>query len=852
MIARLRLILRLARRGGGHGLAGAGGAGLMLAALALGVGGIAAILVLRAAIDQGLAVQGRSLLGGDLSVESTAPIPRDVTDFAIRQGARAAPLVLMGAMLDGPGRHLVAAKAVGATWPLLGQVQVRIGGVTRALDAAGVAALLAPRHGRYGLIADPALIARMGLAVGAKLRLGHAPLTLRAALVSEPDALANPALFGPRVLISTDALAASGLILPGSILHGALRLLAPPGQAGRLAAALQARFPDAGLAIRTPQQASPALSRLIRRVGRFLQLAALSALLVGGIGVVLGVHAYLAARARGLAVLRCLGAGSATVLALCLIQILGIAFAGIALGLAGGLALARIAAAALASVFGPGVVAIGLAGALAPLGQAGLYGLLAALAGGLWPVGRAMRISGAALFRDAGLPMAARPPGWILAAILVLVLLLGTLVVRDAAAPGLALGVLLGAAGLLGLLAGLGYLVQRGAARLARPRAAFLRLGLAALHRPGGGTAMLTLAALGLGLSALATVALTEAGLQRELAVTLPRDAPSHFFIDLQPDQVARFRALAADHGARDIRVVPSLRARIVAVRGVAVDKLHAAPDSRWALRGDRGLTYAASPPAGTRLTAGAWWAPSYRGPPLLSLDANLARGWGVGVGDTVRLNILGRTIDFRIANLRAIAWRRIGLNFAMIASPGLLSGAPHGAIATAIVPPDRAASLLAALGTALPNVTAIGVAAVMASVAGMVGQLALVLSAAGGLTLASGMLVLFGALAAERRLRVREAVILKTLGASAGTIRAAWAVEFAVLGVIAGLVGVAVGTAASAVILRRVLGLSWHFLPGPMALVLAGALAGMLILGYLGTAMALREKAGPWLRRGT
>ena len=850
--ARVRLVLRLAWRGGGYGRAGGGGLWLVLAALTLGVAGIAAILVLRGAIDQGLATRGRELLGGDLSIEGAAPVPPAVAALAARAGGRTAPLVLMRAMLDPPSgaRQLVEVKAASTDWPLLGQVAATEASGPQNLSAPGVAALLAPRDGRFGLLAAPLLVAKLGLKPSEALRLGQARFTFRGTLDSEPDAVANPALFGPRVLISTAALRATGLILPGSILHGVLRIVTPPGAGPALAAKIAVAFPDSGLAIRTPADAAPGLSRLIRRVGSFLQLSALTALLVGAIGVVLGVHSFLTARAKGLAVLRCLGAGTGTLFALCLTQVLAIAVVAILLGLAAGLALAVVAAGALGPVLGAGVIVLSPQSVLPALGQAGLYGGLTALAAALWPVGRAARIQGAALFRDASLPAAARPGPGVMLAIGGLSLALGAAIVLGARSPWFALGFLGAALAALAVMSAAGWAVRALAARAPRPRAAFLRLGLAALHRPGGGAAGLTLTALGLGLAALASVALTEANLRHDLAATLSRDAPSFFFIDLQPDQLAHFCAIvAATPGARDLHVVPSLRARVVAVAGVPVDKVKASASSRWALRGDRGLTYAVAPPDGTHLVAGQWWAPDYRGPPLLSLDAGLARGWGVGVGDTVGLNVLGRDITFRIANLRDIAWQRIGLNFAMVASPGLLEGAPHGAIATLIVPPARAPGLLASVGAALPNVTAISVADVLATIDALVGQLGIVLSAAGLLTLAAGAVVLVGALAAERRLRVREAVILKTLGASAATIRAAWGVEFGILGLLAGVLAGLMGTLASALILTQALHTEWHFLPGPMLAMLGLALAAMLGLGHFATAAALRQKAAPWLR---
>jgi putative ABC transport system permease protein len=294
---------------------------------------------------------------------------------------------------------------------------------------------------------------------------------------------------------------------------------------------------------------------------------------------------------------------------------------------------------------------------------------------------------------------------------------------------------------------------------------------------------------------------------------------------------------------------VPSLRARIVAVNGLPADQVRATAETAWALRGDRGLTYAAAPPDGTRLVAGAWWPADYAGPPLVSFDANLAKGWGVGIGDVIRVNVLGRDLDLRIANLRDISWRSLGINFAMVASPGLLARAPHTHIAT--VRAERAAqgAVLRAVTDALPNVSGIRVEDVLRTIAGLLDQIGTALAATGSLTLAAGALVLAGTVAAGQRRRIREAVILKSLGATRAQIRTAWLVEFGVLGAAAGVLAAAVGTAASYGVVRFVMGTDWAFLPATLAATVLGCVALVLIFGYAGTAAALRAKAAPLLR---
>jgi putative ABC transport system permease protein len=294
---------------------------------------------------------------------------------------------------------------------------------------------------------------------------------------------------------------------------------------------------------------------------------------------------------------------------------------------------------------------------------------------------------------------------------------------------------------------------------------------------------------------------------------------------------------------------VPNLRARIVAVNGVPAEQVNATPETAWALRGDRGLTYSATPPGGARLSAGEWWPADYAGPPLVSFDAQLARGWGVGVGDTITVNVLGRDITLKIASLREIAWRGLGINYVLVASPGLLSAAPHTHIATMRNDVAQEAALLRLLTDRFPNVSGIRVRDALDQVVGLLEKIGFALSAVAGITLLAGLLVLAGAVAAGQRRRIRDAVVLKTIGATRAQIRASFLVEFGLLGLTAGLLAAAAGTAASWGVVRFVMRADWVFLPGTLAMTVLACMAITLGFGYAGTAFALRAKAAPLLR---
>ena len=826
----LWLGLKLARR---ELRSGTRGLRIVLACLALGVAAIAAVGSLRASIQAGLQADGARLLGGDFEIRGGyQPVPAEAVQWATSRGATASAVLLTRAMLVAPSgeRTLVELKLVDQAYPLYGALRLDPGTLERGTVAV-----------------EPAVIERLGLRIGDEVRLGEARLRLTATIAEEPDKVASPTIFGPRAMIRLDDLAATQLAQPGSLINNEVRFRLPEGtDAVAFTSDLRAAFPQAPWRLRMANQAEPGVNRFLDRAASFLTLAGLTALLVGGIGVATGVRAWLEARGRTIATLRCLGAPAGAIFATYLWQVLALAMLGTVIGLLAGFGLTALAAQALSGVLPVPAVLVPYWG---PLGLAALYGMLTALAFSLWPLGRAREIPGAALFRDSFAPARAWPRWPLVALNVASVLALVGLVVLTAEQPLFALWFCLGAASAL-LLFRLGAVALMALARrLPRLRRPSWRLGLANLHRPGAPTPIMVVA-LGIGLTTLTAIAQIQGNLTRAITSEMPDAAPNFFFIDIQPAQVPAFDALLRGNPAvTEMRRVPSLRARVVSVKGVPADQVRVTPDSAWALNGDRGLTYTGTMPADTRLTAGAWWAADYRGPPLVSFDAAIAAGWGVGVGDEIGVNVLGRDVTLTIANLRQVAWRGLGLNFTLIASPGLLETAPHTHIATVRNAAGADSAVLRQVTDAFPNVSGVRVREVLEGVAALLGRVSGALTATGSVTLLAGMLVLAGAVAAGQGRRVREAVVLKTVGATRGQIRSAFLVEFGVLGLAAGGLAAAAGTAAAWAVTRFIMRQEWVFLPGILAATILGCMALTLAFGYAGTALALRARPAPLLR---
>ncbi len=830
---------RLARRelrGGLHGF------GVFLGCLFLGVFAISAIGSFTAAARQGLLADAGALLGGDLEARLThRPASPEQEAFLRQRGAVSTVLELrsMVRSLKDDQRALVELKAVDGAYPLYGEL---LSDPIQPLVAA-----LAERDGHFGALAEAALLERLQLGLGDRLQLGEATFILRGVLTREPDRNINAFSLGPRLLVSQAGLSASRLLQPGSLVNYGYRIRLPQRDgAEALRAELQDTFPEAGWRLRSWREAAPRVSYFLDRMNLNLTLVGLCALLVGGLGVAGAVRGYLAGKVLHIATLKCLGAPAAVIFLAYLLQVLLLGALGAGLGLAGGAALPWLLAWLLADQ-----LPVPLAPGLFPevLAGAALFGLLTALVFSLKPLGCTLRVSPAVLFRGYSPGGSELPGRRVQLAIILAALALAALAVATASDRRLALWFIGGVLVCFVLFHLLARGVIRQAARLPRPPQPALRLGLGNIHRRGAPAAS-AIFSLGLGLTALVVITQVQSNLRTLVDDTLPREAPAYFMLDLQPDQVAAFDALLRDLPAveRSERY-PTLRGRITAIAGVPVEQAAIAPESQWAVRGDRFLSYAAELPDGSSLSAGTWWPPDYRGEPLVSLTADLARGFGVGIGDTISVNILGREVTARIAALRQVDWSTLELNFALLFAPGLLEGAPQTHLAAIHVPPAGEATVFRAVTRAFPNVSVIGTREVLTNVTRTLERIGAAFTAMAVLVLLSGLLVLAGAVSADQHRRIHDAVIFKVCGATRRDILTAFAAEFLLLGLCAGGLSALVGSLAAWSILQGLMDTPFSLRPLALLTTLTAGLLATLLLGLLGTWKALGQKPAALLR---
>lgn len=834
------LALRLARRELRGGLKGFR---IFLACLALGVAAIAAVQSVSGGILEGLREDGRALLGGDVAVRQLYDRFDPEALAWLRGSGRLSVQAEMRAMArtaDEAASSLVELKAVDDAYPLHGAVTLRDGG---ALGAA-----LASRDGRWGAVAEAEVLDRTGLSVGDTIRVGSLEFAIRGVIAKEPDrAAGNTFSLGPRLMVALPSLEEAGLARPGSLIYWNAKLALPSGTT--IAAwqqALAARFPDATWRVRDFTNASPQIARFIERMTLFLTLVGLTALLVGGVGVGNAVRSHLDSKAATVATLKCLGAPGNLVFQVYLAQVLALAGLGVGIGLVVGAVAPLLLGGALQGLL-PVSARIGVyPGALV---TAAAFGLLTALTFSLWPLGRSREVPAAALFRDVVAPAAGRPRAAYIAAMAAAALALAALAVLSADNRLFAAAFVGGSVAVFAAFRAAAWLVVRGAAAVGRVRRPALRLAVANLHRPGNATGSVVLS-LGLGLTVLVAIALIEGNFSRKVTETLPQNAPSFFFIDIQPEQIGPFReAVLAVPGSHDLNAVASLRGRIATVNGVEAERAVVDPDHAWVLNGDRGLTYAATPPEGTRIVAGSWWPADHAGPPLVSVDDNIARAFAIGPGDRIGITILGRLVEAEIASVRDVDFSTLTLNFTVVFSPGVLESAPQTFIATVRSTPEAESAIQRAVLAGFPNITAVRVKEALDTVATMLGHIATAVRLTAAITLVAGTLVLAGAVAAGHRRRVYDAVVLKVLGATRATVLRAFLLEYGLLGLITAAVAGAVGTLAAWAVMTRVMRWEWVFLPSAVVTTAALCTAITLAFGFAGTWRALGVPAAPLLR---
>ncbi|MFK4002752.1 ABC transporter permease [Qipengyuania sp. NPDC077563] len=811
---------------------------LLLVCIFLGTAALAAIGSLTAAIERELEANGQTFLGGDIQVELWQRSLNADERAALEQlGTVSAGTRLQAMARKDDLAAPIELKAVDEAYPLYGSLVLE--GQGKSPAPTGNQAFLAPGA------AD-----RLGVRRGDSFAVGTQTLTVAGIIEDEPDRLGEGFQLGPTIMVAEDLPRRAGLLEPGSMYQSKTRLaLAETRDLEAIEQDLEDRFPDAGFDIDTAENGAPGTDRFIERMSEFLTLVGLAALVIAGIGIGGGVTSYLDARRQSIATLKVLGADSRDIARIYALQIFAASAVGSIAGLVVGVAVVPVLAQALEGLLPVNAGFVIDPGALA---LAAAYGFLVALVFAAPPLMRARHFPAMALMRARVAPLARDRSAMLvvtggLAAIVGLALL-------TSSRPLLAGGFLFGAAIVLGLLALLGWLIRKGAAALPRPQGPIARAALANIYRPGSSTGSLV-TALGFGLAAFVLLAAIQSSIDGNIQSRVPERAPDYFVLDVPRDREADFRALVtqADSGA-SVRAVPALRGAVLAFGPeesmTRTSSLEEIPDGAWALRGERGLTYADEVPEGNELTDGSWWGPMYVGEPLVSVDKDFAEAAGLKIGDKLTFGVLGAEIETRIASLRTINWESLGFNYVFVLSPNALRDTPHNLAATIELSDGTPTGpLLQALVREFPSTSVIEVGGVLQQARTILEQVGIATLAAASVAVLAGLAVLLGAIAAARASRTYDTVVLRVLGADRRQVLAMQLAEYALLAGALALVALGLGTLTAWLVVTQLFEFDWLPDWGQVFAVLGLGLAVVVAFAVGGSLPLLRSKPAQVLR---
>ncbi|MBD0305342.1 MAG: FtsX-like permease family protein [Nitrospiraceae bacterium] len=856
--------------------------------IALGVGALVGVGTLATNVDHTVTREARALMGGDVEIRLSRPISENgesVVRALSARGIQTTHVSELVAMASRPGAdsdsgpaafrptQIVELKAVEEAYPLYGQLKTMPEKPLNELLMSTRDGCSSSAQPCYGAIVQQSLLIKMGLSVGNPLKVGHTTFTIAGVVRQEPDRAATAFSLGPRVIISRQGLVAADLIKPGSRVRERYLLKLPTAlPAPPIVSELQSRLEKDSARVSTYREAQPQLRRFLDQLARYLGLIGLTALFVGGIGVASTMHAFLKEKLKTIAILKTVGADSGTVLWAYLFQAIFLGFLGSLAGAALGISLQGLMPRLLASVVPPDLLELTASRTsfpILPIVRGLALGIATTLLFTLWPLLGIRDVRPVSIFRTEASPVGETAPSggrwfrWNL--------------FKDPVQWATAFGIAVGLAGLaiwqagsltIGLLF-IGALVAAVvllslAARLLitallqapRPRSLAIRHAMGNLHRPGS-QAVSVMISVGIGVMIIVTISLLERSLVRQIGESRPVDAPTFFFIDIQPDQKDAFESLIRNRQA-GVRpdLTPLVRSRLHAVNGQVVSPNDAEQPDReqerekdqrgksWYFTREYVLTFLDRLPKDNTITQGAWWSEhEMPSTPLVSVEEEAAKHLGLDIGSIVELDIAGTILAATVGSIRKVEWNNFSTNFYMILSPGSLEGAPFTYVATVRVKPEEEVPLQQAVVASFPNVTAINIGEVMESFSRILEHLSFAIRTVALFCILAGGIVMAAALATSRYQRLYESVVFKALGATRNLIAGSFAVEYMLLGSVAGVIGLVLAVVLSWSVLYFFLNLSWTF--QPYVLVIAFVLTVLLTLtvGFLSTFRILGER---------
>jgi len=802
-------------------------------ALIVAVGSVTTVGFFTDRIQQSLSTQANLLLGADLVLASDQPLSEAFAADAAKRGLQVARTVAFPSMvLHGAQSQLTEIKAVSPGYPLRGELRVSDRPYAPDRPARAI-----PPAGQAWV--DARLAGQLGVAVGEPLQVGAARLMVGALLTQEPDRASGFFNIAPRLLMNMADLQQTGLIQAGSRVSYRLLLAGPERGVAAFRSWAEVRVRP-GQRIEGVADARPEIRVALERAQQYLGLAAMLSVVLAAVAVALAARRFMQRHLDNCAVMRCLGAAQGLILRLYLLQFLWLGLAASMLGCV----LGYFAQGVLVGVLGELVASTLPAPTLLPAAQGMLTGLALLLGFSLPPLLQLRQVPTLrVLRRELGAPQR-----FSLASYAFGFAALCGLLLWKAGELRLGLYMVGGLSAALLVAALLAWMLMLALVRFQGSFVSSWRYGLANIRRRAGGS-VAQVVAFGLGILSLLLLTLVRGDLMESWRTTLPPDAPNRFVINIQPDQLQPLRAFFAQRGIRAPEIFPMVRGRLSAINGRPVSAADYADDrAKRLVEREFNLSWAQRAQPDSAIVAGRWWGEQERAQQL-SVEQGIAQTLGIRLGDTLTYDIAGVAVSARVASLRKVAWDSFRVNFFVIASPGMLEQQPASYITSFYLAPEHA-DVLNEMVRSFPNVTVIDVAAVMQQVRSIMERVAGAVQFVFLFTLASGLMVLYAAIAATRDERVYEAAILRTLGASRRQLLLGQFAEFAGIGLLAGLVAALGASAMGYVLSAKVFHLPYALNPWLWLIGVAAGGLGVALAGMLGTRSILRQPPLAVIRR--
>lgn len=808
----------------------AGELNVLVLALIVAVGSVTAVGFFTDRVELALARESNQLLGADLLVISSQPIPENYAQEARQRGLSVSTLTKFPSMIsNGDNNLLVEIKAVTANYPLRGSIHLMTHFEQEALAQPGI--VIAENIPPSGTLwVDEKVMTRLDLQYGDWVDVGAVQLKVTGLIAREPDHSVGFINMGPRAIMNAADLAASGLIREGSRVSYQL-LLAGDDQIVR-----QFRdwiTPQLSNVQRTEgiRDARPEIKAALERAEKFLSLAALASVVLAAAAIALAVRRFTQRHLDGCAVMRSLGASQTQIFLLYGYYFLVLGLIASAIGCLLGFAAQQVLSQWLGGITGAELPWP----SLQPAAQGLLVGLVLLIGFALPPVSNlrsvpALRV----LRRDIGLSNSRGIAGYLLG-----LTVLSLLFIWKAQELKLGIYIVAGFASAVVLFGSIGWLLIRLLAGLRHQAGGAWRYGLASIRRRAA-SSVLQAVALGLGLMALLMLTLIKDDLIDDWQASLPPDAPNHFLVNIQPDQLQPLEAFFQRYAVTQPALYPMVRGRLVKINGRNIlpedyaDDLHAERH----IRREFNLTWSDELAHDNEVIQGAWWE-DHSSEPEMSIEAGIAKTIRVKFGDILTYNIAGAELSAKITSVRKVDWDTFRVNFFAVMPPGLLENYPRSYITSFHVPPGEIAMIHDLVRT-FPNILVVDVATVIHQVQQMIHRVSQAVEFVFAFTVLAGFIVLYAAIAATQDERIHEAAIFRALGAKREQLSRAWAAEFAILGALAGFFAAAGASALGYVIGEHVLRLDYTFNPWIWLAGLVIGTGGVLLAGLLGTRFAL------------